>query len=167
MALEQTLRAVIEIADRTAGPLAGITQKFAAFEARIQRIPEHLKRLGEDTGVARLGEHFRETSEHARGLVERVGEIIGPLGVLAAGLFSAGGLGETVKSAAEFDEKMDLAAKSTGLTAQQLSGLSYSAKLANVDQDRLTRVLHISIARLPRRRAERPRTFSRSWGAWG
>src|SRR5487761_1539782 len=72
MAAEETLKAVITVEDRTAGALGAIRSRLAAFGALPQHITQRFKRLGEETGLAKVGEHAKAAGERVKGLHERV-----------------------------------------------------------------------------------------------
>ena len=128
----ETLRAIITVEDRTAAALHAINQRFAAFGAPLRRIGSGLKEIGEEAGLARLGEHAKGAFEHLHRLHEAVTDILAPLGALSA-LVSFSGIAEVVKSTAEYGEHLQLASRATGLTTTQLGGIEYAARLANVD----------------------------------
>lgn len=138
MASDTTLRAIITVLDQTAAPLKAINERFAGFSAPLSRIWGALSDIGEETGLAKIGERAGEAFEQVRHLGEGLLEIAGPLAALGtAG--SVAGLIEMAKSTAEVEEQLALAAKTSGLAAQNLAGWQYAAKLANVDTEQLTR----------------------------
>ena len=81
----ETLRAIITVEDRTAvAALHAINQRFAAFGAPLRRISGGLKEIGEEAGLARLGEHAKGAFEHLHRLHGAVTSILAPLGALSA-----------------------------------------------------------------------------------
>lgn len=137
---EETLRAIITVEDRTAGALAAIRGRLGAFAALPQHISKRFKELGEETGLAKVGEHAKGAAEHVRRLHGALTDVLRPLGALTA-MASFGGIAEAVKSAADLGEHLTLASKATGLSAPQLGGLEYAARLANVPAQSLDRGL--------------------------
>ena len=132
----ETLRAIITVEDRTAAALHAINQRFAAFGSPLRRISGGLKEIGEEAGLARLGEHAKGAFEHLHRLHGAVTGILAPLGALSA-LASFGGIAEVIKSTAEYGEHLQLASRATGLSTTQLGGVEYAARLANVNSTQL------------------------------
>jgi hypothetical protein len=140
MASDQTLRAIITVLDKTAEPLHQISARFEHYGSLVHGIGRRLAVLGEETGLARIGEHAAAAFEKVKHLGEGLLELAGPLAALgAAG--SAAGLFEIVKSTAEFGEQLKLGAVAAGLSTETLSGWHYAAKLANVDVQQLDKGL--------------------------
>src|SRR5487761_1550752 len=84
MAAEETLKAVITVEDRTAGALGAIRSRLAAVGALPQHNNQRFKRLGEETGLAKVGEHAKAAGERVKGLHERISGLIPALAGLAA-----------------------------------------------------------------------------------
>lgn len=135
---EQTLRAVIEIEDRTAAALHAINQRFARAAAPIHHIGHGLSELAEESGLRTIGERAERAGEHLRRLRERAVDILPALSALG-GIVSVAGLAEIIKSSGEYGEHLLLTSRATGLSAPQLGGLEYAGKLAGVGQEQLDR----------------------------
>src|SRR5487761_388773 len=138
MAAEETLKAVITVEDRTAGALGAIRSRLAAWGALPQHITQRFKRLGEETGLAKVGEHAKAAGERVKGLHERISGLIPALGGLGA-LLSVGEFAEAIRSAAEYEEQLAITSRAAGLTATQLGGLQFAGKIAGVSADQINR----------------------------
>ena len=84
MALDQTLRAIITVLDRTSEPIRQINTRFAAMSSPLREIGSRIGELAELSGIKNIGENAKEALEHIHHLGEGLLEMAGPLAALGA-----------------------------------------------------------------------------------
>jgi hypothetical protein len=113
MAVDETFRAVIAVDDRTSAP--------------IRQIQQNLARLGENTGLTRLGRITGRISASMAGLVRTTANIAAPLA--AVGALGAGvGLVQMARSATESVAELQRLSTITGLAVSDLQELGSVAR---------------------------------------
>jgi hypothetical protein len=113
MAVDETFRAVISVDDRTAAP--------------IRQIQQNLARLGENTGLTRLGRITGRLSASMAGLVRTTASIAAPLAAVGA-LGAGAGLVQMANSASESVGELQRLSSITGLAVADLQELGSVAR---------------------------------------
>lgn len=106
-------------------PLMGARAHFAEMKTGLAE-------LGEATGVARFREQLGETHEGVHRLHESISGLLPAAAGLGA-LLSVREFAESMRKSAEYAEQLSITSKATGLSATQLGGFQYAAKIAGVD----------------------------------
>jgi hypothetical protein len=113
MAVDETFRAVIAVDDRTSAP--------------IRQIQQNLARLGESTGLTRLGRITGRISASMAGLVRTTASIAPPLAAVGA-LGAGAGLVQMARSATDSVGELQRLSTITGLAVADLQELGSVAR---------------------------------------
>jgi hypothetical protein len=123
MAVDETFRAVISVDDRTSAP--------------IRRIQQNLARIGENSGLVRLGRIAGRLTTSMGGLARATASVAAPLaaaGALGAGIGLTAMLRTTVDAAGALN---DLSTQ-LGISVEDLQALQFAAGQAGVAPEALT-----------------------------
>jgi hypothetical protein len=105
---------------------------FFAIEDKDMKLAELVIQLSANT--ASLKKDFEQARAQAAEFASSMKSALAGIGV---GI-GVGGIAEAIKSVVEYEDKIGLAAKATGMTAEQMSSLSYAAKQFEVPLHDLT-----------------------------
>lgn len=126
--------------DKTAVPFRQIRQNAERMTEPFAGFGRMLTDIGEQSGLAALGEQAEGLERHFSGVADAFGALSGSLGMLG-GALSVGGLIELSKHAADYGEDLYEASKKTGEAVDQLARLHYVAEQSGSSAEQLDKAL--------------------------
>jgi hypothetical protein len=133
---QSTLSLTIRAVDKATAHLRAINEQIERATAPARKLGNSLHALGEESGLFKLGESFKNVGEKAR----EVGKSAFELGekLLTMEAVGAFALFELAKGAAEAGSELKQNAARVGLTVDEYASLSFAAKQAHVSQEEFT-----------------------------
>ena len=127
----------ISAVDKATATLNKINATLAGTLAPITRMNGALAKLGDTSGINRLGSGLANLERQAVRTAEGMARIVPALGAIT-GAASLAGLARLASNWADFGDKLGFTSQRIGISTQQLQGLQGAARLAGTSSEAMT-----------------------------
>lgn len=127
----------IQASDKATATINKVNKALAGTLAPITRLGGALSKLGDTTGINRLGSGLANLEQQTRRTAEGMSRIVPALGAIT-GAASLAGLARLVSQWADFGQQLGFTATRIGIGTQQLQGLQGAARLAGASSEAMT-----------------------------
>ena len=127
----------ISAVDKATATLNKVNKALADTLAPINRMSGALAKLGDTSGINRLGSGLANLERQAVRTAEGMARIVPALGAIT-GAASLAGLARLASQWADFGQKLGFTATRIGISTQQLQGLQGAARLAGSSSEAMT-----------------------------
>ncbi len=123
--------------DRATATINKVNAALAGTLAPINRMSGALAKLGDTSGINRLGSGLANLERQAVRTAEGMSRIVPALGAIT-GAASLAGISRLASNWADFGDKLGLTSQRIGISTQQLQGLQGAARLAGSSSEAMT-----------------------------